>query len=84
MSYNLGEQLLTKINWCFFAKGEVALITGGASGLGKATAEWLSNLGIAVYAIDLPEPVLKAEQERADMRKPIKFRSADVSRVGET
>jgi len=31
-----------------------ALVTGGASGLGAATAETLAAAGSAVYAVDLP------------------------------
>lgn len=58
----------------------MALITGGASGLGKATAEWLVKLGITVFAIDLPAAVEKAKQERTAAGKPIEFRCADVGK----
>lgn len=37
-----------------FLKGLVALITGGASGLGKGTVETLINHGLKVVIVDLP------------------------------
>ncbi|VDN54041.1 unnamed protein product, partial [Dracunculus medinensis] len=35
-------------------KGLIALVTGGASGLGKATVEFLINRGLKVAIVDLP------------------------------
>ncbi len=37
-----------------------AIVTGGASGLGAATAKALANRGAHVFAVDLPEAVRKA------------------------
>ena len=35
-------------------KGSVALVTGGASGLGAATAQRLFDAGASVVLVDLP------------------------------
>jgi NAD(P)-dependent dehydrogenase (short-subunit alcohol dehydrogenase family) len=48
-------------------EGKVALITGGASGLGRATAEELARAGAAVVLADLPDsPGLEAATELGD------------------
>ncbi|NYE19067.1 SDR family NAD(P)-dependent oxidoreductase [Microbacterium immunditiarum] len=41
--------------------GTTALVTGGASGLGAATAASLAERGASVIALDLPQGVEKAE-----------------------
>src|SRR5690349_9357155 len=38
-----------------------AIVTGGASGLGGATARALAGRGVRVFALDLPSAVEKAE-----------------------
>jgi NAD(P)-dependent dehydrogenase (short-subunit alcohol dehydrogenase family) len=43
------------------AQGSVALVTGGASGLGAATARELAERGFAVVALDLPAAIDKAQ-----------------------
>ena len=40
--------------------GTVALITGGASGLGAATARRLFDAGASVVLIDLPSSLMRA------------------------
>lgn len=58
-------------------EGKVALVTGGASGLGGATVEALHDAGASVVIVDLPgsegEVVAKELGERA------RFASADVT-----
>ncbi|XP_055332370.1 3-hydroxyacyl-CoA dehydrogenase type-2-like [Paramacrobiotus metropolitanus] len=56
--------------------GKVALVTGGASGLGKATTERLSAKGTIVYAVDLVIP----DQEEEPREGLIKYRKCDVTR----
>ena len=46
-------------------KDVAALVTGGASGLGAATARALADRGARVYALDLPAAIEKAAAERA-------------------
>jgi len=57
------------------------LVTGGASGLGRATAEALVSLGAFVTIIDLPT---SSGQEVADKLGPrAKFAAADVRSTGQ-
>ena len=39
-------------------EGKVAVITGGASGIGRATAERLARSGVRLVLWDIEEPVL--------------------------
>src|SRR5215207_3317807 len=56
--------------------GSVALITGGASGLGLATAEALSAAGAKVVILDLPS---SKGQERAEaLGENARFAPGDV------
>lgn len=54
----------------------VALITGGASGLGEATARRLHTDGAAVVLVDLPSS--KGEQLAAELGERARFAPADV------
>lgn len=56
-----------------------ALVTGGASGLGLATAERLAGIGAKVTILDLPSP---AAEETAD-RIGARFAPADVTDGGQ-
>ena len=62
----------------------VAIVSGGASGLGAATASYLVSHGARVVVADLPrayESFLKLEDETVggDGAASIKFASADVT-----
>ncbi|PPK68152.1 SDR family NAD(P)-dependent oxidoreductase [Actinokineospora auranticolor] len=54
--------------------GTAAIVTGGASGLGGATARALADKGAAVYAVDLPSAV-----ERAPEVEGVTYLEADVT-----
>ncbi len=51
---------------------QVALITGGASGLGKATAELLQTQGYQIVSLDLPCDVTKTEDVESAIAKVMK------------
>jgi NAD(P)-dependent dehydrogenase (short-subunit alcohol dehydrogenase family) len=53
--------------------GSVALVAGGASGLGRATAEALSERGATVVVLDLPQA-----RERVEPGSGLHFAAADV------
>ena len=53
-----------------------ALVTGGASGLGRATAELLSQAGAKVVVIDLPDP---DGNPRAPLPDDLTFAAGDVT-----
>jgi NAD(P)-dependent dehydrogenase (short-subunit alcohol dehydrogenase family) len=57
--------------------GKVALVTGGASGLGLATVEELHGAGASVLVVDLPSSEGKAVVERLGDRT--RFAPADVT-----
>jgi NAD(P)-dependent dehydrogenase (short-subunit alcohol dehydrogenase family) len=54
----------------------VAIVTGGASGLGGATARALADKGARVFGLDLPGAVEKAQ---ADVPPGITYLAADVT-----
>ena len=57
--------------------GKVALVTGGASGLGLATVEVLSDQGAAVVVLDLPTS--NGETVAKEMGDRVRFAAADVT-----
>jgi NAD(P)-dependent dehydrogenase (short-subunit alcohol dehydrogenase family) len=65
-----------------------AIVTGGASGLGAATARALAGKGVRVFALDLPTAVDKAERVdgvrclAADVTDPEQVRAAVEAAAG--
>jgi len=57
--------------------GAVAVVTGGASGLGLATARRLTKAGAGVVLLDLPTSA--GEQVAADLGERVRFAPADVT-----
>src|SRR4051812_22775694 len=57
--------------------GSAALVTGGASGLGRATAERLAAAGATVTIVDLPSSAGKAIAET--LGDAVRFAPADVA-----
>ncbi|WP_395243822.1 SDR family NAD(P)-dependent oxidoreductase [Agromyces sp. MMS24-K17] len=57
--------------------GSGALVTGGASGLGRGTAEVLAAAGAEVVIVDLPGS--PGEQAAAELGDRVRFRAADVT-----
>src|SRR5688500_15385834 len=63
-------------------EGSVALVTGGASGLGAATARALSDQGARLVLTDLPERQALAEDLLAELGSG-RFVAADVVNTDE-
>ena len=61
-------------------ENKVALITGGAGGIGKATAKKFINEGARVMLTDLKEDALKKAQEELDSDN-VYYIAADVSKT---
>jgi len=59
------------------AKGLVALVTGGASGLGRGAVEHLSKIGYKVAILDLP--VSKGQELAQQCGQDVLFTPADVT-----
>ncbi|MRX42293.1 SDR family NAD(P)-dependent oxidoreductase [Agromyces kandeliae] len=57
--------------------GASAIVTGGASGLGRATAQALVDGGARVVLVDLPGP--RGEQAAAELGERARFVPADVA-----
>ncbi|BDZ53836.1 SDR family NAD(P)-dependent oxidoreductase [Agromyces marinus] len=58
-------------------QGAAAIVTGGASGLGRASAEALIEGGAHVVLVDLPGP--RGEQVAAELGERARFVAADVA-----
>lgn len=58
--------------------GSVALVTGGASGLGLATTRQLLGLGASVVIVDLPSS--KGAEVAAELGERVAFAPADVTK----
>jgi NAD(P)-dependent dehydrogenase (short-subunit alcohol dehydrogenase family) len=63
-------------------KDQVALVTGGASGLGAATAERLAAAGARVVILD--RDVSRGEAKAAELGEQGRFVSADITSEAET
>ncbi|ANH37610.1 3-oxoacyl-[acyl-carrier-protein] reductase FabG [Nocardioides dokdonensis FR1436] len=57
--------------------GRVALVTGGASGLGRATARRLAGAGMLVVIVDLPSS--PGDETAAELGEQVRFAPADVT-----
>jgi NAD(P)-dependent dehydrogenase (short-subunit alcohol dehydrogenase family) len=64
-------------------EGKVAIITGGASGIGAAMARRFVNEGAKVVIIDLPSQASAAEKLVSEMGNRARFFSCDVTNAGE-
>ncbi|PYH02357.1 SDR family NAD(P)-dependent oxidoreductase [Arthrobacter stackebrandtii] len=65
------------------SNGTVALITGGASGLGAATARRLHGAGAAVVLVDLPHAAEAGNALAAELGERAVFAAADVTDEGQ-
>ena len=61
--------------------GKVALVTGGASGLGRATTERLIDAGTRVVIVDLPSS--EGETVAKELGDAVRFSPADVTNESE-
>ena len=66
----------------FDFSGKVACVTGAASGIGRATASLLADLGAVVYAADRDADALESfARERPDAVRPVRFDQAEIASV---
>ena len=75
--YNLISKVKKLFCIHFFCQGIVALVTGGASGLGRATVERIVRNGGKVVLCDLPNS--HGSQVAAGMSESVVFAPTDVS-----
>src|SRR5262245_34326651 len=67
---------------CFDFTGKTACVTGAASGIGRATASLLAELGATVYAADRDQDGLDGlAAERPDAIKPVVYDQSDRTSV---
>jgi NAD(P)-dependent dehydrogenase (short-subunit alcohol dehydrogenase family) len=70
-------------------EGTAAIVTGGASGLGAATAAELAGRGVSVFALDLPvsvaaaPPVAGVQYVGADVTDPVGVQAAVDAAAGD-
>ncbi len=57
----LGESSNGRATACRTFEGKVAVVTGAASGMGRALAERFAAEGMRVVLADVEEPVLEAQ-----------------------
>ena len=65
----------TKSDSIFGLQGRVAIVTGAASGYGRATAELLARFGVHVVACDIDESALD------ETMVPFSFRHHDAKSI---
>jgi 3-oxoacyl-[acyl-carrier protein] reductase len=64
----------------FRLDGKVALVTGGARGIGRATVEYLADHGAKIFLVDIDEEVAKsAEQELKEREIDVCAMAADIA-----
>jgi NAD(P)-dependent dehydrogenase (short-subunit alcohol dehydrogenase family) len=64
----------------YFLKGKSALVTGAATGIGRATAICLAEAGAAVLAVGLdPDDGQTLETEQRALNRALRFRQVDVT-----
>jgi NAD(P)-dependent dehydrogenase (short-subunit alcohol dehydrogenase family) len=67
----------------FQLDGKVAIVTGGASGIGLATGRLFAEQGAKVLLVDLQEDFLRAAVEKVDSTS-VSYATADVSQPDQT
>ncbi|XP_047332255.1 secoisolariciresinol dehydrogenase-like [Impatiens glandulifera] len=79
--------LVVNANLCSFEiticrlEGKVAIITGGASGIGRATAKIFAQYGAKVIAADIQDDLGRSlEEEAFSSNQPISFIHCDVTK----
>src|SRR5205809_5888363 len=65
-------------------QGKVAVVTGGASGIGRALAETFAGEGMQIVLADLgPEPLARVERALRDQGANVLAVHTDVSQAGD-